>query len=125
MNVHTVFKRMINSEVREEPVVEEDRCRCTKCNVVFPSRNKLFKHITNCSDPKVAQQKLLEENERKKRAIEMELSKQREHIREIEDIYQTILNHSHCSNDLQELQEYLELFLKDRENAMTCISIKY
>ena len=57
-------------------IIGESKCRCKNCNVVFPSRNKLFKHIEYCPDPKVVQQQLLKQNEQKKRAIEIDTPKQ-------------------------------------------------
>jgi hypothetical protein len=105
----------MNNSAVGTPIVDENKCRCKNCNVVFPSRNKLFKHIEHCLDPMVVQQQLLEQNEQKKRAIELDRPKQLENLKNVEDTYQRILSNCHHSSDLQDFHEFLEFFLNTHD----------
>ena len=96
-------------------IIDENKCRCKNCNVVFPSRNKLFKHIEHCPEHMVVQQQLLEKNIQNKRAIELDRPKQLENLKNVEDTYQSILSNCHNSSDLQDFHEFLEFFLNTHD----------
>ena len=92
-------------------IVEEERRRCEKCNVIFPSRNKLFQHIKYCPEDEIVKQKLREQEEQKKKAIEEDRPKQEEHLKNIEEVYQQILSDCRNSDELQNVYDYLQDYI--------------
>ena len=93
-------------------IVEEERRRCEKCNVIFPSRNKLFQHIKQgCPEDEFVKQKLREQEEQKKKAIEEDMPKQEEHLKNIEEVYQQILSDCRNSDELQNVYDYLQDYI--------------
>ena len=100
---------------------EENRCRCKNCNIVFPSRNKLFKHITHCPDPETVKLQNKQKKEFARRSIEEDKIKQLDYLNKINVIYQQILSGCQNSDDIRDLYEYLEFFDEDPYNAIESI----
>lgn len=101
---------------------EENRCMCKNCNIVFPSRNKLFKHITYCLDTDTVKRQNEEKKILARHAINEDKIKQCEYLKKINVIYQKILSECQHSSDLHDLYEYLKFFDEDPYNAIESIN---